>query len=121
MNGNNIGQDGAIALGNAITNNKMIKKLLLAAEHYVEESAMIIIKSLYNNNTITELSLVITSCKNDVNLVTEEAEKVNSMRKLSNDHIIDFNLYFTDPQGQLQGIYTTEHKSSCKPDRRLTV
>ena len=108
MGDNNIGQDGAIALGNAITNNKMIKKLLLAAEHYVEESAMIIIKSLYNNNTITELSLVITSCKNDVNLVTEEAEKVNSMRKLSNNHIIDFNLYFTDPQGQLQGIYTTE-------------
>ena len=107
-----IGQDGAIALGNAITNNKMIKKLLLSEEYYDntvdKESAMIIIKSLYNNNTITELRLNITLCKNDANLVTEEAEKVNSMRKLSNDHIIDFNLYFTDPQGQLQGIYTTE-------------
>ena len=115
MDGIFIGQDGAIALGNAITNNKMIKKLLLSEEYYDntvdKESAMIIIKSLYNNNTITELSLDITLCKNDANLVTEEAEKVNSMRKLSNDHIIDFILYFTDPQEDY-GIYTTEHKLS---------
>ena len=118
-----IGQDGAIALGNAITNNKMIKKLLLAEhDHYYaidKESAMIIIKSLYNNNTITELSLDITLYQSDANLVAEEAEKVNSMRRLSNDHIIDFILLFTHPQGQLQGngMYTTEHKLSWKPCR----
>ena len=125
MNDNAIGQDGAIALGNAITNNKMIKKLLLAGYYNCDdtidkESAMIIIKSLYNNNTITELRLDITIlCKNDVDLVTEEAEKVNSMRKLSNDHVIDFILQFTHQQGQLQvnGIYTTEHKLSWKPDK----
>ena len=118
MNGNNIGQDGAIALGNAITNNKMIKKLLLASKDdngnaVDKESAMIIIKSLYNN-TITELSLDITLCKNDAILVAEEAEEVNSMRKLSNDHIIDFIIHFTHPQGQWQGngIYTTGHKLS---------
>ena len=116
MNSNATGQDGAIALGNAITNNKMIKKLLLNGEEYYDntvdkESAMIIIKSLYNNNTITKLSLDITLCKNDVNLVAEEAEKVNSMRKLSNDHIIDFGLYFFDPQ-EGYGQYTTEHKLS---------
>ena len=118
---NCIGQDGAIALGNAITNNKMITKLLLAIDyddaHEVddngvdEESAMIIIKSLYNNNTITELSLVITLCKNDANLVTEEAEMVNSLRKLSNDHVIDFIFYFDLYEGCL-GKYTTEHKLS---------
>ena len=73
---------------------------------------MIIIKSLYNNNTITELSLNITLCKNDANLVTEEAEKVNSLRKLSNDHVIDFIFYFYDPCGQHLGEYTTEHKLS---------
>ena len=118
MRDNAIEQDGAIALGIAITNNKMIKTLLLAAENDYDnavdkESAMIIIKSLYNNNIITELELDITIlCKNDVDLVAEEAEKVNSMRKLSNDHIIDFTLWFADPQGQLRGKYTTEHKLS---------
>ena len=124
MNGNNIELDGAVALGNAITNNKMIKELLLADDEDIDytvdkESAMIIIKSLYNNNTITKLCLDITLlCKNDVNLVAEEVEKVNSVRKLSSDHIIDFILYFTDPQGQLQGsgMYTTEHKLLWKPD-----
>ena len=113
--GNTTGQDGAIALSNAITINKMIKELVLAAKDNYDntvdkESAMIIIKSLYSNNTITELSLDITLCKDDVNLVAEEAEKVNSMRKLSNDHIIDFILYFNDSQGQNYGGYTTEHK-----------
>ena len=111
MDGICIGQDGAIALGNAITNNKMIKKLLLAGEHnhYVaidKESAMIIIKSLYNNNTITELSLLIELCQSDAISVTEEAEKVNSIKKLSNDHVIDFELYFIDPEGESYGVYS---------------
>ena len=96
----------------------MIEKLLLATDHEEvdvdngvdKESAMI--KSLYNNNTITELSLDITLCKNDVNLVTEEAEMVNSLRKLSNDHVIDFTFHFVDPCKQGFGEYTTEHKLS---------
>ena len=113
--GNAIGKDGAIALGNAITNNKMIKELLLAARDHDDvvdkESALIIIKSLYNNNTITKLSLDITLPKNNANLVTKVAEMVNFMRKLSNDHIIDFTLYFTDSQGKgYDSKYTTEHK-----------
>ena len=114
MSCNTIGQDGAIALGNAITNNKMVKELLLANEDYDhefacpvdKESAMIIMKSLYNNNIITKLSLDITLCKNDTNLVTE-VEKVNSTRKL---YIIDFKLYFYDSQEKLYGEYSTEHK-----------
>ena len=115
MSGNAAGQDGAIALGNAITNNKTIKELLLADQYDYDvtvdkESAMIIIKSLYNNNTITKLSLDITLHKKDANLITEEAEKVKFTRKLSNNHIIDLTLYFNDSQGQNYGGYTTEHK-----------
>ena len=120
MNGNAFGQDGAIALGNAITNNKMILLVSIGDEFHDDdrvdldkESAMIIIKSLYNNNTITKLSLRIKLCQSDAILLTEEAEKVNSMRKLSSDHIIDFILYFTHPQGH--GKYTTEHKLSWNP------
>ena len=118
MYDNYIEQDGAIALGNAITNNKTLKTLsLVPKDDYNydictidKESAMIIIKSLYNNNTITKLSLDITLHKDDINLVTEEAEKVISMRKLSNNHIIDFTLHFTDSQEQYYATYTTEHK-----------
>ena len=96
----------------------MIKELLLANQYDYyndmctvdKESAMIIIKSLYNNNTITKLSLAITLHKDDTNLVTEEAEKVISTRKLSNNHIIDFTSYFIDSQGQHYATYTTEHK-----------
>ena len=115
VGGNTIGRDGAIALGNAITNNKMIKNLLLADEGIYgdtvdKESAMIIIKSLHNNNTITKLSFDIILHKDDTNLVTEEAEKVISMRKLSNNHIIDFTLHFGDSQEQYYGKYTTNRK-----------
>ena len=59
-------------------------------------SAMLIIKSLYDNNTITKLCLDIMLCKNDISLVTREAELVNSTRKLNNEHVIDFKLYFDD-------------------------
>ena len=146
MHGNNIGPSGTTAIANALTNNtsleelymggtrqdgatvitnsKMIKELLFG-EHVAidKESAMIIIKSLYNNNTITKLSLRIKPCQSDAILVTEEAEQVNSMRKLSSDHIIDFMLHFTHAQSQLQGsgIYTTEHKLSWKPDTAYDI
>ena len=99
----NIGQDGAIAIAKAITNNKMIKKLVLASydnrvdNRVDKESAMTIIKSLYNNNTITELSLDTELCNSDAILVNEETEKVNSMRKLSNDHIINYHINFYSP------------------------
>ena len=115
MGGNVIGQDGATAIAKAITSNKMIKKLfILNYDDFVDtvdkESAMIIMKSLYNNNIITKLSFDITLCKNDINLITEEAEKVNFTRKLSNNHIIDFKLYFSDSQEDYAAEYSTEHK-----------
>ena len=96
---NFIGQDAAKALCSAIINNKTLKKLSLgdelAAYPIDKESAMIIIRSLYNNNTITELSLYITLCKDDITMVTKEVERINSMRKSHNKHVIDFMLWFT--------------------------
>ena len=141
-----IGQDQAEALGNAISHNKTLKKLLLCKDNYNhsfsyikypidKESAMIIIKSLHSNNTITDLSLDITVCEDDdimyregcdilpfedddsilcdeftpcydIELVTSEAEMVNSTRKSHNKHKIDFTLYFYDEQGESCGKYT---------------
>ena len=139
---NFIGQDQAEALGSAIINNKTLKKLSLCEDNYFFsvpidiESAMIIIKSLYSNNTITELSLDITvcedieimycegcdiipfedddsilynditSCHDDIESVTSEAEMVNATRKSHNKHKIDFTLHFYNEQGESCGKYT---------------
>jgi len=49
MNYNAIGQDGAIAIAQVITNNK---KLSLYGDDTIdEESAMIIMRSLHHNNS----------------------------------------------------------------------
>ena len=99
-----VGQDGATALGKAITNNKKLNKLSLYCDYHQlndtmdKESAMILIRSLYNNNTITKLDLPIALCRNDISDVIEEAEKVNSKRKLYKEYIIDFNLLCLDLQ-----------------------
>ena len=97
-----IGQDAAKALDSAIINNKMLKRLSLCgdiATYPVDKESAMIIRSLYNNNTITELRLNIILCKDGVTMVTREVEMVNSIRKSHNEHIIDFILSFTDPQG----------------------
>ena len=105
MYNNSIGQDGANALGSAISNNKKLKKLLLHNKNdnicYPMDivSAMMIIKGLYNNNTITKLSLGIVVRNSDANLATKEAEMVNSIRRSNNEHVIDFKLMFFDLQG----------------------
>ena len=70
-----------------------------------EESAMVIIRSLYNNNTIVKVYLDITLHKNDV-MVTREAGKINSIRKSHNEHIIDFDLIFYNQKGFCYGEYT---------------
>ena len=109
---NFIGQDIAKALGSAIINNKTLKTLSLCDTIYDitqpvdKESAMIIIRSLYNNNTITELCLNIRLCKDDITMVTGEVERINSIRQSHNEHVIDFILYFTGPQGQYYAKYT---------------
>ena len=116
---NFIGRDAAKALGSALINNKTLKMLSLCDEYgYTrypvdKESAMIIIRSLYNNNTITEQWLEIALYNEDVaTMVTREVEMVNSIRKSHNEHIIDFTLYFSDPQGELHATYTTEEELS---------
>jgi len=123
MSRNIVEQDGAKAIGKVITNNRKLKKLLLYDGEYDEGetyddddlidkvSAMIIIRSLNNNNIITKLSLAIRICESDINFVTGEAEMVNSKRKSHNEHIIDFYFIFDDLQGELWlGKYTTENK-----------
>ena len=124
MGGISIGRDEAMALGNAITNNKIIKILALGCKDDPDiggtdkESAMIIITSLYRNNTITKPILPIIElyeieielCENDVHVITEEAEKVNSMRTVSNNKVIDFQLCFIDlEEGNYFASYSTEH------------
>ena len=106
-----IGQHAAKALGSAIINNKKLKLLSLCDGYPMDkESAMIIIRSLYNNRIITEMGLDITLRKSDVSLITTEVEMVNSVRKSYNEHIINFKLYFVDPQGEGLGRYTTKGK-----------
>ena len=122
------GRNGAIALGDAITNNKKLKILSLysevpAFEGYAmdKESAKIIIRSLYKNNTIAKLYLDIVLYENHVVELTREVEKINSLRKSHNEHIIKFYLNFYDiqddlreyasvnvclPLGMLQELYT---------------
>ena len=93
-----IGQDGALALSDAIANNKKLIILSLYERidhlHVDKEEAIILIRSLINNNAITKLYLGIALCKSDINVVTAEAEKVNSKKKLHKEHIIEFNFYF---------------------------
>ena len=115
MSYNPIQQDGAIALSNAITNNKKLKILSLydLLTLIDKKSAMIIIRSLINNNTVIKLDLSIALCENGISVVTAEAEKVNSKRKLHNEHIIDFDLYYYDLQNySYLGNYTTEDNLS---------
>ena len=108
---NFIGQDTAKVLSSAIINHKKLKILSLCDKDkpYLtdKESAMIIIRSLYNNNIITKLCLDIRLCKTNINLVTGEVEMVNSLRS---EHIIDFTLYFIDQLGENYATYTTQAK-----------
>ena len=59
---------------------------------------------------MTKLSLDITLCKNDVDLVTREAKMINFIRKLHNELVIYFQLGCDDPQGG-RGEYTKEKLS----------
>ena len=117
MYGNPIGQVGAKALRNAIINNKKLEKFSLCSEGDINEnpidevSAMIIIRSLYNNNTIIKVYLDITLYENDVSLVTREVEKINSIRQSHNERIIDFDLSFYDQKGFSCGEYTTINRT----------
>ena len=114
---NFIGQDTAKALGSAIINNKTLKTLSLYDQYGiitlpVDKESTMIIRNLYNNNTITELSLDITLCKDDITMVTREVERINSIRQSHNEHVIDFTLDFTDPLGQRYATYTIKDKLS---------
>ena len=77
---NNIGQDGAIAIAKAITNNKTLKTLSLYGDDTMDkESAMIIMRSLHCNNTITVLILPYIH-----DSVQQEVIKINNKRNKCN-------------------------------------
>ena len=83
MSDNAIGQDGATAIVQAITNSKTLKKLNLYGDDTIdEESAIIIMRSLHHNNSITTLNLPNTLVDNDN--VKREVEHINSTRRKCN-------------------------------------
>jgi len=83
MDKNGIGQDGAKAFASAIANNKTLKLLSLRYDNTInEERAMIIIRSLPSNNTIT--SLYLYNDNHYTKNVEEEVSKINSARKINN-------------------------------------
>ena len=61
-----------------------------------KESAMIIIRSIDSNNTITKLYLPIILHEDDINFVTTEAEIINFTRKSHNKDIVEIHLSFFD-------------------------
>ena len=83
MSNNAIGQYGATAIAQAITNNKTLKHLSLWGNDTIDEqSAMIIMRSLHHNNSITTLYLPPTLKDNDN--VKREVEHINSTRRKCN-------------------------------------
>ena len=83
MSFNATGKDGATAIAQAITNNKTLKKLSLYGSDTIDEqSAMIIMRSLHHNNSITKLYLPHTP-KNKDN-VKREVEHINITRRKCN-------------------------------------
>ena len=111
---NFFGQDMANALGSAIICNKRLRILSLWPRYPLAldtKSAMIIMRSLTqgNNSTITELRIVIRSHENEVSLITRKTEMINAIRKSHNEHIIDFALKFTNPQGLHHATYTINY------------
>ena len=80
MNDNAIGKDGATAIAQAITKNKTLKKLSLYGDDSIdEESAMIIMRSVHHNNSITKLLLPSRQAYNDN--VLREVKLINSTRR----------------------------------------
>ena len=83
MNNNAIGQDGATAIAQAITNNKTLKELLLYGDDTIhKDPAMIIMRSLHHNNSITKLWLPYR-LKYNYN-VEREVEYINITRRKCN-------------------------------------
>jgi len=82
MDNNSIGKSGAAAIAASIVNNKRLQVLKLHGNAAInEESAMMIMRSLHSNNTITELMLSPTLCGNYS--VRAEAESINNARSKS--------------------------------------
>ena len=82
MYDNKVGQDGAITTAKAITNNKTLKMLSLVDHTMDKKSAMIIMRSLHCNNTITKLVFPFSLC--DDTSLHREVTKINKRRNECN-------------------------------------
>ena len=80
MSHNTIDQDGATAFADAISTNNTLKKLSLWSDDDTvdEEFVMMIIRSLYHNNSITKLGFPCRLRQSDE--MIKEIEKINSAR-----------------------------------------
>ena len=96
---NAVGLDVASETATAISNNKKLKELHMGRGQFDEESAMMIINSLYKNNTITKLHLSIRLCESyhDEDMI-KYTKKFNSTRKLHNENTVMFYLSIRSPQ-----------------------
>ena len=92
MDDNTVRQDGATAIAKAITKNKKLKTLSLYGDYTMDkESAMIIMRSLHHNNTVTELKLSFRLYDDDN--VKGEVLKINKRRNRCNVQELELNLY----------------------------
>ena len=82
MNHTRVGQVGTIAIANAFAKNKILQKLSLWDNAMDNKLAMIIMKSLHCNNTITKLCLSLSLC-NDFE-VKRETTSINHTRRKCN-------------------------------------
>ena len=90
MDNNKVGQDGAIAIAKAITKNKTLNTLSLCGDDIMDkESAMMIMKSLYCNNTIIRLHLPIGL--RDDHEINGEVIEINNRRKECNAQALLLN------------------------------
>ena len=90
MDNNKVGQDGAMAIAKAITINKTLNTLSLCGDDIMDkESAMMIMKSLHCNNTITRLHLPIGL--RDDHEINGEVIKINNRRKECNAQALLIN------------------------------
>ena len=93
MSHNAISQSGATALSQAIATNKMLKELSLYGDDTIdEESAMIMISSLYSNNSIIKLELPVKLVDND--MLKRKADEINSTRKKCNVQEFEVHTFF---------------------------
>jgi len=87
LSDDSIGQDGAKAIAKAFTLNQTLKKFILFRDDTIDKKlAMIIMKSLYHNNSISYIGLP-SSLRSFYHSIEVEAEIINKKRWEDEIHI----------------------------------